>query len=61
MKKLVQLLLFMAIVIFFAGCSAPVVYDNILDSFQYKPESEWDYINSLSPRDYPLNPVGENE
>lgn len=43
-----------------AGCTnAPVVYDEYVDEFRYKPESEWDYANDLGPSDIPIPPTGD--
>ncbi len=51
-RHLIWILIFCS---FMIGCtSSPVVYDNILDTFRYKPESEWDYVKDLGPTDIPL-------
>lgn len=59
MKKVMQMFLLVVLVFSFAGCQAPVVYDDMTDSFRYKPECEFDYLNSLSPKDHPSNPMWE--
>jgi hypothetical protein len=37
-----------------AGCRSNVVYDDYIESFRYKPESEWDYITNLGPTQSPV-------
>jgi len=59
MKKAAQWILLIAIAFSVFGCQSAVVYDDIVDGFRYKPECEFDYLNSLSPKDQPSNPYWE--
>ncbi|NUM37429.1 MAG: hypothetical protein HUU50_23060 [Candidatus Brocadiae bacterium] len=59
MKKTFIWILLTSVAFSFLGCQSAVVYDDITDSFRYKPECEFDYINSLSPQDRPAHPCWE--
>ena len=37
------------------GCTTEVVYDDYLESFRYKPESEMRYFYDLGPSNLPVN------
>lgn len=48
MRKILWILLIIAIGISLMGCrNGQVIYDESLDSFMYKPESQWDYFKVL--------------
>lgn len=55
--KILWIILVISALLF--GCSAPIVYDDYIDSFRYKPESEWDYVKDLGPYDTPISPTGD--
>ncbi|HPY73820.1 MAG: hypothetical protein KBC30_00355 [Planctomycetes bacterium] len=47
MRNFIKIALITIVLVVMVGCRSQVVYDEYNDSFRYKPESEWDYINDL--------------
>lgn len=58
MARIKKYLLIFCCLAFLAGCSSTtVVYDEDIDSYKYKPESDMEYLYWLAPIAQPKNPV----
>jgi hypothetical protein len=54
MANLKKIILFLLLALFLAACRSSIRYDNTVDAFVYKPDSEYDYYDDLGTVDRPV-------